>query len=93
MIKIFATGRLIKDAKVFEYGQGKSGVSFCIASNDRGSEEAEFLNCTMFNRDNNFAQYLKQGNQIIVQGRYSKNDEGYVSCIVDELEFGASKQS
>ena len=93
MIKIFATGNLINDAKVFFYGEGKSGVSFCIASNDRGSETADFLNCTMFNRDERFAELLKKGNQVIVHGRYKKNDEGYVSCIVDELEFGISRNS
>lgn len=93
MIKIIAIGRLTKDANSFSYGQGKTGVGFTIASNDKGSEEAEFLNCTMFNSSEKFAGYLEKGNQVMVSGRYSKNDEGYVTCIVDELEFGSKRGS
>lgn len=88
MIKIYASGRLTNDAKVFTYGSNGSGVSFTVASNDRGSDDTDFIQCTMFNRDENFAQYLKKGQYVVASGRYKRNEQGYVSCIVDDFEFG-----
>ena len=94
MIKMFITGRLANDAKVFSYGnEGKTGVSFAVVSNNYGSEEPEIINCTAFNRSENFANSLKQGNQVICTGRYTRNDKGYVSCIIEDFEFGAAKMS
>lgn len=92
MIKIYAVGRITNEPKVFSYGDNKKGVSFSIASNDRARDKVEYLNCVMFNRDENFAKYLEVGDQVIVTGNFSKNKENYVSCIVDDLEFGAKKQ-
>lgn len=96
MIKVVASGRLTKDANVFSYGQGKSGVNFTLACNQIGRDEAVFINCVVFGRDENLAQYLKMGNQIIVNGNLTidkNNDNYYTKIIVDELEFGAKKQN
>lgn len=96
MLKITAVGRLTKDAEVFSYGQGKTGITFNLACNQMGSDEAVFIQCTQFGRDENLAQYLKMGNQIIVHGDLIKNqgNDGnwYDKIIVQELEFGAKKQ-
>lgn len=91
MIQIFANGNLTQDAKVFNYGDNRTGVSFNIASNDQFNNNVEYLQCTCFNRGEKLASCLRQGDQVIVHGRYSKNSEGYVSCIVDSLEFGRKK--
>lgn len=94
MIKVTATGRLVRDANVFRYNDNeKSGVKFTIASNDLGSEDPDFLSCVIFNRDENMAQYLKMGNQVIVSGRLKSDKKGYNYCIVDDFEFGAAKKS
>lgn len=96
MIKVMATGRITKDAEVFTYGQNKTGVSFGLACNQVNREDAVFVNCTVFGRDENLAQYLKMGNQIIVHGNLTIDNDGngnyYTKIIVDELEFGAKKQ-
>lgn len=94
MIKVVATGRLTSNAKVFTYGQGKTGINFGLACNQVGREEPVFIQCTQFGRDENLAQYLTMGNQIIVHGNLTidENDGNYYTkIIVDELEFGAKK--
>ena len=95
MIKVTAVGRLVKDASVFTYGDGKTGINFSLACNIQGREEPVFINCTQWGRDENTAQYLLMGNQIIVHGDLdiSANDGNYYTKInVKEWEFGARKQ-
>lgn len=96
MLKVTAVGRLTKDAEVFTYGQGKSGIKFGLACNIRGTDEPVFINCTQFGRDENTAMYLTMGDQIIVHGDLTKNkgNDGnwYDQIIVQEWEFGAKKQ-
>lgn len=102
MLMAFGEGRITKDAEVFTYGQNKTGVSFTLACN-RGfggeDDTTSFLRCTMYGRDENFAQYLKTGNQVIVQGDltikpYEKDDpySGQPTLVVNSLTFGAKKQ-
>lgn len=98
MIKVTGVGRVVKDATVFSYGDGKSGVSFTIASNDSSAENSEttFLDCVVFNRDDKLAQYIKMGNQMVVNGDlkiHVDKDTGnrYTKVIVLDLEFGAKK--
>lgn len=97
MIVTTAIGRLTKDAEVFTYGQGKSGINFCLACNDpmNPDGDANFLNCVIFGRDQNLAQYLTMGNQIIAHGNLSLTNDGkgnyYTKLIVNNFEFGAKK--
>lgn len=100
MIKAFVSGRVVNDAKVFTYNTSNgqnNGVSFTLASNRQGSDDATFIDCTYFNRDENLAHYIKQGNQIIVSGDLSirfdqQSGKNYISLIIDDFEFGAKKQ-
>jgi single-stranded DNA-binding protein len=100
MLKGVGVGRLTKDATVFSY-RDKTGVNFTLACN-RGfggdDDQVSFLKCTMFNRDENLARHLHQGDQLTVHGDivikpYDPNDQysGEASMIVDTLEFGARK--
>lgn len=101
MIKCFASGRVVNDAKVFTYNTSNgqnTGVNFTIASNRQNSDDAVFIDCTYFNRDENLASYIKQGNQVIVSCdlsiRYDQqSNRNYVSLIVNDFEFGAKKNS
>lgn len=94
MIKMYISGRLANDAKVFSYGnEGKTGVNFSVVSNVPNGDSTEIIGCTYYNRGEEFAKHLTQGNQVIVSGDYHKNDAGYVSCIVRDFEFGAAKKS
>ena len=95
MLKVTAAGRLVKDATVFTYGQGKTGINFSLACNVRGKEEPVYVNCTMFGRDENTSQYLTMGNQLIVSGDLDISNDGegnyYTKIIVQEFDFGAKK--
>lgn len=97
MIKVTAVGNVVKNAEVFNYSNGKgSGVSFSLACK-RGfgdNETTTFLNCVMFGRDENTAQYILMGNQLVVHGDLDiQNNDGkyYTRLIVDDMEFGRKK--
>lgn len=102
MFKGFLSGRVVNDARVFTYNTNngtQSGVSFSVASNGNSGrdDDVTYVNCTYFNRDENFAQYVKQGNQVIVSGPITTNRNEstgatYINMIVEEFEFGAKKQ-
>ena len=94
MIKLFADGRLVKDASTFPYGDNKIATKFTLACNRNGNdEEPVYLNCTIWGR--NFADYLLQGNQFVIHGDLSEriDDEGrhWMQCNVSEFSFGAKK--
>ena len=96
MIKATAVGRLSKDAEIFTYGQGKTGISFALICNQMGGDSSTYIQCVQFGRDENLAQYLKMGNQLIVHGDLvieERNGSYYTKIIVSELEFGARKNS
>ena len=98
MLVVVGDGRLAKDPEVKVFGrENKTLVEFPIVSDGRfGSENSTYIKCTMFNRDENFAQYLHQGDQVFIKGylNINKGSDGnyYTSLIVDELVFGAKKQ-
>ena len=103
MLKIFGEGRLVKEASVFTYGNNKSGVNFTLACNRFGygdNDTTSFIRCTMYGRDENFAQTLHVGNQYIVEGDliikpYEEGDNysGTCNLIVDSLTFGQQKKN
>lgn len=96
MINVNGAGRLAKDAEVFTYGQNKTGLKFPVICPKQNRENTVYVNCTMFGPDENLAQYLTQGNQVIFSGELDINagNDGnyYTSVIVNQLEFGAKKQ-
>ena len=99
MLEVHGVGRLCNDAEVFNYSNGNgSGVKFRLACNNGiNNGDVNFVECVIFNRDENLAQYLKQGNQIIVSGdlkiKYDpESNRSYTQIIVNNFDFGARKQ-
>lgn len=101
MIKINAVGRLSEDAKVETYGrEGKTCVKFKLVCNHGYNDDQPptTLFCTKFASDENLAQYMKQGDQFIISGSFSKYrgiDGNYYDQVIldrDGLEFGAKKK-
>ena len=70
------SGRLVKDAVITEYMQGKHCIDFSIAvqndykKNDQWVKETMFIDCSAFD-DNTFklAKHLKKGKLVTVYGR------------------------
>lgn len=106
MNKVILMGRLTRDP-VISYSQGKNVMAiakYTLAVNrnrrNNGEEEADYINCTAFNKAAEFAEkYLRQGTKIAITGRIQTgsytNKEGkmvYTTVvIVDEQEFAESK--
>ena len=94
MIKVFMEGRIASDAKVFEYGSGskiRTGVSFGLICNRfYDDEDPTYIQCTIWNRDENLAKHLTTGKQIIAVGDLTRNDKGYYSVSIDQFSFGSS---
>ncbi len=101
MLKGYAAGRVVKDAEVLPYSNGQGSlVKFTLAC-DRGfgeNKSTSFLNCVIFGRDENTAQYILQGNQMICHGDIvippyeGGNNYNNTQMIVTDFDFGAKKK-
>jgi len=88
MIKVFADGRVAKDASVFTYGDGKKGVSFgLICDRFYGDENPTYIQCTIFNRDERTAESIYMGRQMVVTGDLTRKDQ-YYSIVVSDYSYG-----
>ena len=108
MNKVILMGRLTRDPEI-RYSQGASQTAvgrFTIAVDRRfkreGQPEADFFNCTTFNRQSEFVEkYLHRGTKVVVVGSIQNNnytnnngEKVYsVQVIVDEIEFAESKSA
>lgn len=89
MILTIGEGRVAKDAKVFSYGQGKTGVSVGVICNKYyGDEEPTYIQVTKFGADQSLGDLITTGRQIFFQGDLSRNEEGYYSVIAKEITLG-----
>lgn len=100
MNKIILIGRLTKDPQLsFVAGSGKAIVKFTLAVERAyqkdGKKEADFINCTAFDkRAEAIANYVQKGHLFGIAGRlqissYDKDGERKYSTdvIVDEFQF------
>lgn len=100
MIKVFAVGRVAKDAETFEYkkadGTLGTGISFgLICEKFYGDENPTYIHCSKFGPDESLAQHITTGNQFIVEGTLSGNrtDNGtFYQINVDQSTFGQRKK-
>ena len=100
---VILCGRLTREPNV-SYTTGAEPMAvakFTLAVDRRKKDEADFIQCTAFGKNAEFAEkYLTKGTKIIVEGRWQtgsyKNKEGATvytnDCIVDHMEFAESKQ-
>ena len=108
MNKVILMGRLTKDVEV-RYSQGDKPIAvgrYTLAVDRKykknGESEADFINCTVFNKSAEFAEkYFKKGTKICICGRlqtrsYKDNENNtkwVTEVIVDEQSFAESKKS
>ena len=109
MNKVILIGRLTRDPEIrWSQGQDQSCIARYTLAVDRkyrkddGSQNADFISCTVFGRQAEFAEkYLKQGTKIAITGRIQTgsytNREGQkvytTDVIIEEQEFAESKAS
>ena len=107
MNKVILMGRLTRDPDI-RYTQGENSMAvarYTLAvdrrrSSNDGNREADFISCTAFGRQAEFAErYLHQGTKIAITGRiqtgsYTNRDGQKVyttDVVVEEQEFAESK--
>ena len=104
MNRVILIGRLTKDPEIRTSGN-YTIASFNIAVDRKfkrdGEAEADFFNCTAFNKTAEFVEkYCKKGTKMVVEGRiqndnYEKDGVKHygVKIMVDSLEFAESKSA
>lgn len=104
MNRVILIGRLTKDPEIRTSGN-YTITSFSIAVDRKfkrdGEPEADFFNCTAFNKTAEFVEkYCKKGMKMVVEGRiqndnYEKDGVKHygVKIMVDSLEFAESKSA
>ncbi len=105
MNKEILMGRLTRDPEIRTAASNLNIARFSLAVDRRfkrdGEPEADFFNCTAFNKQADFVEkYCKKGTKMVVVGRiqndnYEKDGVKHysVQIIVDELEFAESKNA
>lgn len=103
--KVILLGRLTADPELKQTGNGVSVVQFTVAVNRAYSKEdqkTDFLDCTAFNKKAEFlSKYFRKGSSVIVFGNIQVesftdkegNKRKSTRIIVDEVQFGESKQN
>lgn len=94
MNKIIVSGRLTKDGETRTTESGKQVYSGSVAvnrnfKNKEGNYDADFFNIVYWNCSDKFAQYLKKGRAVIVEGslqnRNYEDKEGNKKYITEIL--------
>lgn len=103
MNKVILTGRLCSDVDVKTAKSGKTVAKYRLAVNREGrqdgEQQADFLNCVVFDKGAEFAQkYLRKGVKIAIEGRiqtgsYDKDGVRHYTTdiMVQRCEFCESK--
>lgn len=104
MNRVILIGRLTKDPEI-RTSNNYTIASFSLAVDRKfkrdGEPEADFFNCTAFNKTAEFVEkYCKKGTKMVVEGRiqndnYEKDGVKHynVKIMVDSLEFAESKSA
>lgn len=106
MNKVIMMGRLTREPEVSSSASGTTFARFSIAVDRKfkkeGDPDADFFNCTAFNKQAEFVErYLKKGTKIVVSGRLQNNNytnkDGQkvydIRIMCEEVEFAESKNS
>lgn len=103
--KVILMGRLTADPELKTANSGTSVVQFTVAVNRAYSKDepkTDFIDCTAFNKKAEFlSKYFRKGSSVIVFGNIQVesftdkdgNKRKSTRIIVDELQFGESKQN
>lgn len=95
MNKITIVGRATKDIELRKTASGKTVATFCVAVPRKSFEEADFINCIVWNKVAEImGTYVKKGNRIGISGRLQSRTydrDGNTMTVhevyVEEFEF------
>lgn len=95
MNKVVLIGRITKDLELRKTQNDKSVCEFTIATNRIGQEDADFINCVVWNKQaENLCKYQQKGSLIGVEGQlrnekyeYNGQTKYKTYIIVSQLEF------
>ena len=95
MNRCILVGRITKDLELRKTQNDKSVCEFTIATNRIGQEDADFINCVVWNKQaENLCKYQQKGNLIGVEGQlrnekyeYNGQTKYKTYIIVNQLEF------
>ena len=98
MNQVCLTGRITKDLELRKTKNDKSVCEFTIATNRIGQEDADFINCIVWNKQaENLVKYQDKGSLIGVEGqlrsdRYEHNGQTKYKTyiLVSQIEFLSS---
>lgn len=98
MNKVILTGRICKKLELKNLKDDKSVCEFTIATNRIGQEDADFINCIVWNKQaENLVKYQDKGSLIGVEGqlrseRYEHNGQTKYKTyiLVSQIEFLSS---
>lgn len=99
MNKVVLTGRITKDLELRKTKSDKSVCEFTLATNRVGSEDADFINCMVWNQQaENLCKYQDKGSLIAVFGElrtdsYEVNEQKRYKTyvLVNNVEFLSKK--
>lgn len=98
MNRVILTGRICKKLELKNLKDDKSVCEFTIATNRIGKEDADFINCIVWNKQaENLVKYQDKGSLIGVEGqlrseRYDHNGQKKYKTyiLVSQIEFLSS---
>lgn len=98
MNRVILTGRICKKLELKKLKDDKSVCEFTIATNRIGQEDADFINCIVWNKQaENLVKYQDKGSLIGVEGqlrseRYEHNGQTKYKTyiLVSQIEFLSS---
>ena len=100
MNRVILTGRICKKLELKNLKDDKSVCEFTIATNRIGQEDADFINCIVWNKQaENLVKYQDKGSLIGVEGqlrseRYEHNGQTKYKTyiLVSQIEFLSSNK-
>lgn len=100
MNRVILTGRICKKLELKKLKDDKSVCEFTIATNRIGQEDADFINCIVWNKQaENLVKYQDKGSLIGVEGqlrseRYEHNGQTKYKTyiLVSQIEFLSSNK-
>lgn len=100
MNRVVLTGRICKKLELKNLKDDKSVCEFTIATNRIGQEDADFINCIVWNKQaENLVKYQDKGSLIGVEGqlrseRYEHNGQTKYKTyiLVSQIEFLSSNK-
>ena len=91
--KLVLVGNVTRDAERKTSKKGDTTyTSFSVGVSD-SKDRSTFFPITVFGKHGEaIAEYITKGRQVLVEGRVTLSDKGYMSVVADRVVFGTSPE-